>query len=183
MLLLGPFAVVATVVAVAAIAKLVDPRSAAAPMASLRLPSSARAVRAMAVVELAAGLAALTFGGRLAAVAVAALFAAFTVVAVILVRRPGASSCGCFGALSAQVGTIHVAIDAMAALVAAAAVVRPVPGLVADHGRLPAAGVPHAVLVVVGAVLLVAVLGPLAETRAAARAPAVRTFGPTGSPA
>jgi hypothetical protein len=170
--LLGPFAVVAAVLVVAAVAKLVAPAAAAEVMTTLRLPASAGVVRVLGALELVVGGAAFIVGGRVAAGGVAVVFTAFTAVTVVLVARASDTSCGCFGALSSPVGRIHVVTNAGAALVALAGFVWPVPGLVADHGRLPAAGVAHGVLVAAGAVLVVAVLGPLRSVAGAARSAA-----------
>ncbi len=172
MVLLGPFAVVAAVLVVAAAAKLAVPGATAEVMTTLRLPASAGAVRVLGAVELAVGGSALIVGGRRAAGGLAVVFTAFTVVTVVLVSRASDTSCGCFGALSSRVGRIHVVSNAAAALVALAGVLWPVPGLVADHGRLPAAGVAHGVLVAAGAVLVVAALGPLRSVRDISRAAA-----------
>jgi phosphoribosylcarboxyaminoimidazole (NCAIR) mutase len=81
------------------------------------------------------------------------------------------------------VSDTHIVVNCVGVLVAAAGMVWPVPGLVAEHGRLPAAGVPDGVLVLAGALLIVAVLGPLVDVRSAVRGdgaqlPAdVRPFG------
>jgi hypothetical protein len=175
--LLGPFAVVAAVLVVAAVAKLAVPAATAEVMTTLRLPASAWVVRVLGSVELAVGGAALIVGGRTAAGALAVVFTAFTAVTVPLVARASDTSCGCFGALSSPVGRIHVVSNAAAALVALAGLGWPVPGLVADHGRLPAAGVAHGVLVVAGAVLVVAILGPLRSVLDASGAAAAAAGG------
>lgn len=98
------------------------------------------------LVELALGLAALAIGGSLVAWAVAAAYAAFTVV-VLLARRRGLTTCGCFGARSGAPRGVHAALNAASAVVAAAAALRGPPP-VAD-GLEGLAG-PVAVLVVLG---------------------------------
>ncbi|HEX3540203.1 MAG TPA: MauE/DoxX family redox-associated membrane protein, partial [Acidimicrobiales bacterium] len=118
-----------------------------------------------AAIELTVGVFAIIYGGRWSALGVTGLFAGFTVVSVVLRHRSGDVSCGCFGGLSARVRPLHVVANAVLGMVSLAAVVWPVPGLVADHGRLPGHGVPDAALVVAGAIIAVAIFGPYSALR------------------
>lgn len=183
----GPFAVVAIVLAVGGLFKLRDPAPTGAMFSALGLPGSSWAVRLAGLTELAVGLAAFAVGGRVLAAAVATLYLAFAVVTLVLLRRADEGvSCGCFGRLSARPSAVHVVANLGAAAVGATAAVAGVPGFVAARPDLPAAGVPQALAVAVGAWLLVAVLTVLPDVLdAARRGPAprvVRTFEVTTRP-
>lgn len=80
--------------------------------------------RALGAVEVVAGAAALAVGGRLMALVVAGMYAAFAGYVVLAMRR-GAENCGCFGAEEdTPPSPRHVAIDgALAAGAGLAAVV------------------------------------------------------------
>ncbi len=81
---------------------------------------------AVGVIEIGVGLNALVLGGRAMAGLAAAAYAMFTIV-VILARRRGLTSCGCFGARSGAPTLAHAGLNAASALVCAgAAVVGPV---------------------------------------------------------
>lgn len=96
-------------------AKLARPAPAVAMLDTLRLPDWQRmprrvAVRLVGLAELVAGLAMLAVGGRLAALALTALFASFTGVVVLSLRSGSRASCGCFGTWDAPVGRAHVGV-------------------------------------------------------------------------
>src|SRR6185503_6810618 len=109
----GPFAIVAAVLLVGGVLK-------------VRAPGPARAV-----------LVALGVPAPGAVAAVAAAFALFAVVVgLVLGRRPSGgerggpadvASCGCFGRLSARPSPVHLAGDAVAAVVAAGAAIAGAP--------------------------------------------------------
>lgn len=155
------FWVVSLVLVVAGASKLTDPAPVAATLSALRRPSGSTAhpagpgsgvglARSVGALEVVVGLAALTVGGPLVALAVAAAYAAFAVV-VVVARSRGLESCGCFGVASAPPSWVHVAVNVVSAAVAvAAAVAGPVP---ASDG-LSALGGPDAV--VVGCLVLLA---------------------------
>jgi hypothetical protein len=88
------------------------------------------------VLELAVAGAALTVHDEIAALAVAALFLAFTVFVVsALARGLPIESCGCFGRTDTRPSASHVAVDAAlaaAALLVAVDDVEPVRALLAD---------------------------------------------------
>ena len=193
MVLLGPVWIAAVVLGAAGIGKLSRPAAAQAPLRSLRLPSTALAVRALGAAELAVALGVFVAGGRVAPALLAASYAALFAAAAVLRTRAaaasaaspgGAGGCGCFGRSSAPVGWGHLACNAAASLVAAAGAAVGLDRVGVAWPHLPAAGFPHAVLVATGAVAVVALLTVLPETRlAAARQPArdprVHLFGPT----
>lgn len=148
------------VLALAGIAKLRQPASTAPALASLRLPSSMGAVRAIGAAELVIGAAGAVAGASWVAWLVALEWAALAVVAATLLRRPPVP-CGCFGAAApTPVGPGHLAVDlAFAALAVVTAL-----GARGDLGDAVAAG--RGGWVVVGgqiAVLAALVRGALVE--------------------
>jgi hypothetical protein len=186
-MVLGAFlGVVAGVLAVGGVAKVRDPEATVPMLRALGLPGSTVVARLLGLVEVGVGVAAFLFGGRALAIAVAVLFAVFT-LAILRLRADGAAvSCGCFGRSSAPPTLVHVAVDLVAALVAVAAAVVDVPGFVSMRPDLPAAGVPQLGLTALAVWLGVALLTVLPEalvaarrvptTEAARNARALRTF-------
>jgi uncharacterized membrane protein YphA (DoxX/SURF4 family) len=169
MVLGGFLGVVAGILAVGGLAKLRDPEATVPMLRALGLPSSAAVARLLGVVEVGVGVTAFLVGGRVAALAVAVLFVAFT-VAVLRLRIGGeAVSCGCFGRSSAPPTLVHVVVDATAAAVAVAAAVVDTPGFVSMRPDLPAAGVPQLLVTALAVWLAVAVLTVLPEALVAAR--------------
>lgn len=113
--------------------KLVEPVALARAVGALGVrgpAASVGAARVLGVCEVAVGLLGLVVGGRLVAVAAAALYVVFSVV-VLLARRSGLGSCGCFGERSGAPSLLHASLNLASALMCAAAVARPV-GPVAD---------------------------------------------------
>lgn len=118
-----PFATAALVLCIAGLAKLRSPGSAVRALDVIGLPPRAGLVRAGAVGELAVGLACLVHPAAVTAGAMAALYAAFCAVSLVLVRE--GSSCGCFGAES-PASLLQTAISAgLAAIALTAAVMGP----------------------------------------------------------
>jgi hypothetical protein len=117
--LTGPLLVAAVVVCVAAVAKLRSPSGAVRALFVIGLPARAWHVRALAVLELALGGAALLAPSPLPAAALAGLYAAFALVTIVLQRRQ--ATCGCFGAGDASATTAGWLLSATLALVCAAA--------------------------------------------------------------
>jgi hypothetical protein len=154
-------AAAAVLLVVAGVAKIRTPAPAAA-MIVLLLPRMRRGrvvARAAGTVEMAAGLVALVFGGRVALAVLAGCYFVLTLVAIRLATGPQRAPCGCFGAADGTVGTAHIVFDSICLAAAVAGVVRP-PGSVFalfDGGTL--AGV-----TVVAQVLLLAALGYLSIT-------------------
>ena len=126
-------------VCVAGVAKLRAPEGAAAA-----LHTSPWAVRALAVGEVALGVAGAVHPTRALTAALAVVYALFTGVAAILMRRRVA--CGCFGEYDFPVSPAHViASGLLGTLVLAAAVAGP-RGLGWVLGQPPA----HAVVLLIG---------------------------------
>jgi hypothetical protein len=89
-------------------------------------PGTSRALaRWSGAVEVAIGVAVIASGGRLAAALLGSCYLAFLAVATRLLRTGQRTSCGCFGTADSPVGMGHLAVNAIAIGVAAAAVVRP----------------------------------------------------------
>lgn len=170
------FWAVCLVLVVAGASKLAMPDQVAATLASLGLarrsprhaaggrPAGTVAARVVGAVEVAVGLGALVVGGPLLAVAVAAAYAAFAVV-VVVARRKGLESCGCFGARSAPPSWVHVGVNVGSAAVALWAAVTAGGPLPAADG-LATLGFGTAV-VVSGLVLLLATLVVVLDTTVA----------------
>jgi hypothetical protein len=173
------FWAVCLVLVVAGASKLAAPEQVASTLASLGFarpaaPGRARGVlaaRVVGAVEVGLGLAALVAGGVLLAVGVALAYLAFAVI-VVLARRRGLASCGCFGARSAPPSWVHVAVNVGSAAVAVVAAT-------IDGGPVPAAdgladlggtGVVVAALVLLTAVLVVVLDTTVADVVEATRA-------------
>lgn len=164
----GPFFAAVLVLGAAGVAKLARPDAARLALRTAGLPSTAGAVRVFGAGELAVTGWALGWGGRGAAAAVALAYLGFAGFAEVVRRRSrGQASCGCFGSSGAPLTSLHVIVDTVVAALAIAAVVRPVPGLVAAAADTPAGGVPFLGYTVLLAWLLQVVLTALPELRAA----------------
>jgi hypothetical protein len=145
-------------------------------MGALVGPSAARTVTrgpwlwAARAVGLGEGTLALVVVGRggNAALALAGLYVAFALIACRLQRRNVA--CGCFGTASTKASGIHVAVNMVAAAVAAWAAAVDVPGLRDAVRDLPAYGIAHVVLVAAGAAAMIALLTVLPAVRELSRA-------------
>lgn len=115
------------------------------------VPATARTVRLLALAEIAVGIAAVAYGGRLPALLLAISYAGFTAFVVMAMVKGGPlSSCGCFGTPDTPPTVAHVIVTLAAAGVGLAAVVKPVGPLLEnlDHlGTGPAGGVAFVVLV------------------------------------
>ena len=169
MVLGGLLGVVAGILAVGGMAKLRGPEATVPMLHALGLPGSTVLARLLGLIEVAVGVTAFLVGGRVAAAAVAVLFAAFTVAVLRLSVGGEAVSCGCFGRSSAPPTMVHVVVDAVAALAAAAAAAVAAPGFLSMQPDLPAAGVPQVLLTALAVWLGVAVLTVLPEALVAAR--------------
>lgn len=112
-----PFFLAAVLLVVAGAVKLVRPRPTAQALVDAGLPVGDRSGRVVGVAEVAAGAWALTrpsSGGAIALTVAYLAFAAF--LAVVLVRNPGAASCGCAGAKAVPPSGLHLAMNLVAAV-------------------------------------------------------------------
>jgi hypothetical protein len=133
--LTGPFAIAALVVAIAGVAKLRAPATAADALATLGLPAARWLVRLGAMVEVALAGWCVASPGRWPAVALALAYGGFTAAAVLLVGRR--ASCGCFGG-DAEVSAVHLVLSPLLGLICAAAAVWTPPDVLAA-GSVPLA--------------------------------------------
>ncbi len=175
MLVLGPLWIVALVVGVAGGWKLVQPDGTRRALVALGVRVPSFAVRTLGGAEMVLAGMVLVVGGRALAAATAALYCGFAVIAWRLRGRD--VSCGCFGSASARSTWWHVGVDVACAVVAAVAAVAGPPSTAEAWGRLPLAGVGHVVMVVTGAVAVIALLTVLPAAQEAARGP-TRTGAP-----
>lgn len=180
--LAGPLAVAALVLGVGGAFKLRDPGSTRAMWRVFGVPRGPALALAIGagLVEVVLGGATFLVGGRVLAALTAVAFLAFAVMAEQLVRRPEATSCGCFGRHSGSTTRLHVVVDAGMAVLAGVAAVGDVPGFVDARAQLPGAGVAFVALAAVGAWFVIAAMTVLPEALVAARrvprAATVRTF-------
>jgi hypothetical protein len=108
-----PHAVAAVVLCVAGLAKLRTPAPAARAVGA-----AVAAVRAFAVLELGLGAWALLNGGALSSALMAALYAAFSGLTIVLWRR--GRSCGCFGSEPTPASPLQSLVSASLALLCVA---------------------------------------------------------------
>jgi hypothetical protein len=146
----------AALLAAAAPAKLANPVPTIGALRSVGVVwAGPRTVRVLTAVELAAGVAAIVVGGRIADTAVAVLYASFSGFLALALRTPG-GSCGCAGRDDTPPTVGHLLMTALfAAGAAAAATTGGRTGLVALAGD----GHPAELGVLVGFALLAAWLG------------------------
>jgi hypothetical protein len=166
MLILGPLGIVSIVLAVAGSWKLLRPGAAQTAIRTLGVPLPTTAVRGIGGIELALGAATIVVGGAALAAAVAAAYVAFAAVAWRL--RGSDVGCGCFGAASSTPpGALHIAVNLVAAGIAIIAAASGVPGQARAWDELPGLGVPHVLLMIVGATATLGLLTVLPDARAA----------------
>jgi hypothetical protein len=168
----GPFAIVTAVLVVGGVFKVHAPHPARETLAALGVPAPGVVARLSGPAEIALGAGAFLAGSRPFAAAVAAAFVVFTAVIGVQLRRPGGAtaSCGCFGRLSARPSALHLAANAVLALVAAGAAVGDVPAplaLVRSAG--PGEGLVTVGVVALATWLTVSVVTVLPATLAVAR--------------
>lgn len=147
---------IAVVVAVSGATKLWSPRPFADLTSSVGVPVGTVGARLAGVVEIALGAWVLATGARLACAVLALAYLAFAAV-VVVARRVGAPSCGCFGAATAPPSVVHVVLNLVSAAIAAVgAVAGDVADLATTLGDQAMAGVPYLILLGTGAWLVVA---------------------------
>jgi hypothetical protein len=143
----GPLFAAAALLAAAGVAKVATPAATRVALRSAGLPSSAPAARALGAIELAIAAAALAIGGRVPAALTAAAYLGFAWFARRLDRATrGTASCGCFGASSAPVGTVHIAFDLATAVLLVGAVANPAAGIATAIDDTPWSGAPFLAL-------------------------------------
>ena len=116
----------AVLLGAAGAAKATAPEPASSALARLQLYHRLWAVRLLGVVELAVAVSAFIVGGFVPATALAALYAAFAVVAAAMVRSGSEVPCGCFGRIEMPTTWRHVTANILAAVAALVAASWPV---------------------------------------------------------
>jgi hypothetical protein len=143
----GPFYAFAALAVVAGGMKAARPGPAVLALRSVGAKVPAFAVRLGGATEAGIGSAAVLAGGRLPAVLVAISYAVFAVFVVAALRTGGVvSSCGCFGKADTPPTLLHIAVNVVAALVAAAFAFGSAPPLREVVAAQPLGGVPFLAL-------------------------------------
>jgi hypothetical protein len=166
--LAGPLAVVATLLAVGAVLKVVDPSGAVGALRASGFGVGPTGVRIASAVEAAVAGAALLTAWAPASLLVAVSYAAFAGFVVVALRRElPISSCGCLGQVDTPPSWLHVGVDISAAVVAGAAALSPPGSLWSTLRDQPVAGIPFLLSVATGVLLLVALMADLPKVHAA----------------
>jgi uncharacterized membrane protein YphA (DoxX/SURF4 family) len=165
--LAGPVFALAMLLGFAGVQKLAWPTSTTAAMRSAGLPSSDLLGRLVGGSEIVGAALAIAFGNPLSAALLALLYAAFTGFSWRLVASPGSASCGCFGQTEAPATHLHVALNAIATVVCAAAVIWPTGAVIDVLAHQPLAGVPFLALTSVAAWLWYLMLEVVPDLQAA----------------
>ena len=185
--LTGALQILASVIAVGGVAKIASPDGFASLLRTLGLPGTRAVSRACGAVEVVLGVGAVVAGGTIAAALVGLTYTAFAVV-VLLARRSGASSCGCFGSVASPPSPVHVVVNAVSAVVAFAAAAVDPASLADSLSGQPLLAIPYLVTIAT-AVWLVVVLdttGALLADRTvevARMGPRFREHSATSAPA
>ena len=167
-LLAGPFLAAGGLLVVAGLPKLRDPLPLVRAVRSTGLPASGPLVRALAVAEVALGVAAVVAPGRGTAALVAVAYAGFTAFVARTLRRGGVlASCGCFGRPDTPATRAHLVLTGGATATAAALAVFP-PETGVWSGAAPASTAALAGFAALLGALAYLVLAVLPTTTAAA---------------
>ena len=159
---IGPFAIAASLLIVGGVAKVLRPGDTALALRLAGAPVSDATVRLGGALEAGLGAWALLAATRVPATFVATSYLAFFVfVAVASVRRLPIASCGCFGRLDTPPSPVHLVLDAAAAAVAIAVAFDPGDGLRRVIERQPGSGVPYVLLLIAGTAAALAALSVL----------------------
>jgi hypothetical protein len=141
----GPFFAACGVLVVTGVAKLRQPGATTAALhGAFGVEVPAAAGRALGAVEVAIAIVAALAGGW-TAFAVAALYASFFAVALVMRRRVPGAGCGCIGERSAAIGTAHLVTSAAATAIAIVYATAG-DGLVTVLRDQPVAGLPYLAL-------------------------------------
>lgn len=142
----------AAILVVAGCAKLTQPSAAATFLRTFGVPEANVVVRVGALLEIAAGVAALHWT-REAGMAIALLFAVFALVVAAQLRRQGDVPCGCLGAREIPPSRVHLALNLACAVAGLAAALAPPPALTSLVETDPASAIVAAFAAVVTALL------------------------------
>lgn len=170
--LAGPLAIAALLLVAGGVAKARAPGDTARALRAVGIPAGTRIVRVGAVLEVAIGVSALVVASPLPTALVAISYLAFTAF-VVQALRAGTplSSCGCFGKIETPPSRVHIVIDLVVVVMAAAvAIVGTDVSLPEVLPAQPLAGVPFLLLVGIGSGLVFLAFTSLPRTFAAVRA-------------
>lgn len=150
------------VLAASGATKMADPGAFAAALGELGLPgvrgdTGRWTAVLVGVVEVGVGLNGLLLGGSVAAALAAVAYGAFTVV-VLVARRRGLTSCGCFGQRSGTPTLTHAAVNAASTVVCTAAAAAGPAALGAGLEELSLVAAVAVVLAVLGAAVAIVVV-------------------------
>ena len=180
-------AALSMVLVVSGILKVRDPEATTPMLRAIRLPASRPVVYAVAAAEILVGSITLVIGGPLATAVLAALYAVFAVVSLVLLRADGEVPCGCFGQRSATMSPVHVAVNAVAAVAAGTAAALGAESLIGAADRSAAvvaiALAAAALLAAVVVALLTGVADRLGADRSSSPSALALADGPVASPA
>lgn len=166
----------------AGIGKASKPGATRIALRSAGLPASEPAARSLGVAEVVIAIAALAIGGPVATGLVSVSYLGFAWFARRLdTKTRGSAPCGCFGASSAPVGTLHVVVNLLIGVGVAIAAIDPAGAIWDAAGETPWGGTAFLGLTVLLTWMLYVALTVLPETLAAARAPAPATT-PSNAP-
>lgn len=165
----GPLSMICGVLAVAGVAKVLSPRPTRQALALIGLAIPSLGVRLVGLAELGLAAATVAFGGTVLTVLVGVLHLGFALVVVALLRRPDATSCGCFGSIDTPVSAVHLIANVVSAAVAFAAF--GAPGLASVIAEQPGGGVAYLLLIATGTAGAVAVLTLVPQLRPRAATP------------
>ena len=147
----GPFLIAASLLAVAGMAKVVDPTMTVGALRGIGLRIPALGVRILGALEAALAIVAAVTGAPAFAMGVAASYLAFTLFVIVAqARRLPIGTCGCFGKTDTPPSWIHVGVNLAAATSAIAVASNNGNGILETLRAQPLAGVPFLALIAVG---------------------------------
>lgn len=155
----GPVTAVMILLLIAGAQKIVDPSTTSGALRAAGLPGSPLLVRLLGLLEVAAGVVFLVWGGALAPVVAAILYAGFAWFVInALARKLPISSCGCLGSTETPPTMVHVFMNVSAVVVLVAGAIVPVGPLGGLIGADWSVAVPYVLLVGVSVYMLYALL-------------------------
>ena len=126
----------ALLLVLAGVVKVRQPGPAVSFLAALGLPAPRLLVGAGALLEIGAGGSALVLP-RPGAAAIALLYASFTAIVTLQLRRGVSVSCGCFGARTIPPSRVHLWLNVLCVAIASASLAVPPPSFASVAGSNP----------------------------------------------
>jgi hypothetical protein len=165
--LAGPVFALAALLGFAGVQKLASPAGTATALRSAGLPASDLLGRLLGAIEIGVAAVAIAFGTPVTAGLLVLLYGGFTLFSWRLAAGGDAASCGCFGQTEAPTTALHVALNAIATAVCAAAVIWPTGGVSDVVAGQPLLGLPFLALTAEAAWLWYVLLEVVPELQAA----------------